>query len=75
MEYTCQCSAGFTGPQCQLILGEDEDGSPGLDVGYIVLIVLVVLMVLIGSIGLVIFFKRRRGEKIAGGDEINMPRK
>ena len=72
MEYTCQCSGGFTGPQCQLILGEEEDGSPGLAIGYIVLIVLAVLA-LIGLIGLMIFFKRRRGyEKTAGHTTIDM---
>ena len=56
--YTCQCRSGYSGAYCQILDTKDKE-SPGLGVGYIILIVVLIVLILGGLIGLVIYFKRR----------------
>ncbi|XP_066933689.1 protein slit-like [Clytia hemisphaerica] len=72
MKYTCECNGGFTGPRCQLTLDEDEDGSLGLDIGYIILIVLLVMTCVGLIVGVLVFFRRRRKSEKGTINEMTM---
>ncbi|XP_066935692.1 slit homolog 2 protein-like [Clytia hemisphaerica] len=72
MKYTCECNGGFTGPRCQLTHNEDEDGSAGLDFGYIILIVLLVMACVGLMVGVLVFFRRRRKSEKGTINEMTM---
>ena len=56
--FTCQCRSGYSGAHCQILDTKDKE-SPGLAVGYIILIVVLIILALGVLIGLVIYFQKR----------------
>ena len=70
----CSPCLGYSGEHCQILLGEDEE-SPGLGVGYIVVIMVLVVFVLFAVIGVAFYVKRRRRYEKTSVDETTMANK